>query len=111
MINGYATAFLCPPMNRLFYVPRSAALEDLIDKYPSESKKDKKEREKLDELKRQKIRTESEDTRKLVVDIINATELSAKDLNGTSDPYALITIKEQSFKTTIQKKNIKSSLE
>src|SRR5689334_10597013 len=39
VFNGYAQALRCPPMNRLFEVPRSAALTELAVKYPPETPK------------------------------------------------------------------------
>jgi hypothetical protein len=39
-------AFACPPMNRLFYLPRAATLAALVKAYPKESEKDIKAREK-----------------------------------------------------------------
>lgn len=37
--NGYAAARACPPMKNLFTVPRKAALKDLAEKYPKDTKK------------------------------------------------------------------------
>jgi len=32
--NGYATAFLCPPLNRLYFKPRFATIETLVKQFP-----------------------------------------------------------------------------
>jgi len=51
--DGYVMTKQCPPMQRLFYIPRGSALEDLGKKFPYESKKDRKNREKAELRKRQ----------------------------------------------------------
>lgn len=66
--NGYAQALRCPPMNRLFEVPRSAYLMELYKKYPRESIKDSKNRRREDKARRKKLRelAESLPTRTMV---------------------------------------------
>jgi len=46
MHNGLIMSNYCPPMNRLWYVPRSETLAAIIERYPAESKKERKVRQK-----------------------------------------------------------------
>jgi len=46
LYNGLMMTTYCPPHNRLFYQPRHGTLEQIISKYPNESKKERKAREK-----------------------------------------------------------------
>jgi len=43
--NGFVMTKKCPPMNRMYYIPRSHAINDLVSKYPPETPKDRKIRE------------------------------------------------------------------
>ncbi len=45
MANSYVRALTCPPMNRLFYVPRGVALEDLAKRFVSEKRRKEEKRE------------------------------------------------------------------
>eukprot|EP01125_Pyxidicula_operculata_P018083 TRINITY_DN63_c0_g2_i3.p1 TRINITY_DN63_c0_g2~~TRINITY_DN63_c0_g2_i3.p1 ORF type:complete len:938 (-),score=212.57 TRINITY_DN63_c0_g2_i3:267-3080(-) len=46
MHNGLVMANRCPPMNRLYFVPRGETMKDILEKYNPETKKDKKNRQK-----------------------------------------------------------------
>jgi len=46
LFNGLMMTTYCPPLNRLFYQPRNLLLQQIISKYPNESKKERKAREK-----------------------------------------------------------------
>lgn len=59
MINGYLTALTCPPMNRLFYVPRAAALKDLAEQFPPESDREVKAKEKQKIIDRVELRKQN----------------------------------------------------
>jgi len=40
--NGYCQALSCPPMNRLFEVPRGSTISELLEKYPKQKPREKK---------------------------------------------------------------------
>lgn len=50
--NGYCAALACPPMNRLYEVPRAAALAELVARYPPESEEEVKRRKRGEARKR-----------------------------------------------------------
>ena len=56
----------CPPLNRLFYVPRAATIEEISKKFPKESVKDKKAREALEKKTLAALRQTSFDERDLL---------------------------------------------
>jgi len=71
-------------------------------KYPHESKKETKVREQEEAKKRTVMRQSSFDVRQqLKVWVIAGRNLPSKDLNGLSDPYCILKIKEQVYKTNI----------
>jgi len=84
----------CPPINRLFYVPREELLETIISKFPMESKKSRKAKE-----KDRKLNTET-NGEKLIVKIIAAKNLIiSKDKLESYSVYATISILDQKEKT------------
>jgi len=102
LANGKVMTNQCPPLNRLYYVPRAATIDDIAIKYPHESKKEAKAREHEEAKKRTVMRQSSFDSRQqLKVWVTAGRNLPSKDLNGLSDPYAIIKIKEQVYKTNI----------
>eukprot|EP01114_Cavostelium_apophysatum_P015326 TRINITY_DN4148_c0_g1_i1.p1 TRINITY_DN4148_c0_g1~~TRINITY_DN4148_c0_g1_i1.p1 ORF type:complete len:548 (+),score=139.82 TRINITY_DN4148_c0_g1_i1:161-1804(+) len=111
LANGYIKALSCPPMNRLFYIPRAASLVDLAKKYPQESDKDQKLRQAQEsELRKSysEFPTNLNIPKKteLTVRVIGGRNLASKDLNGYSDPYCIVSVKDTKFKTDIKKKTL-----
>ena len=42
-------------------------------------------------------------------EVLNGRGLASKDINGFSDPYCILKIKEQKFKTEVKKKTLNPS--
>eukprot|EP01130_Rhizamoeba_saxonica_P014997 TRINITY_DN6633_c0_g1_i1.p1 TRINITY_DN6633_c0_g1~~TRINITY_DN6633_c0_g1_i1.p1 ORF type:complete len:502 (-),score=115.20 TRINITY_DN6633_c0_g1_i1:233-1738(-) len=99
MHNGYSMTKRCPPLARLFYLPRGAQIEDLIEKYPKQAKKNKK--------KKTKKKNKSIGKVKLDVKLIAGQDLAVKDkLSNTSDPFCILTVGEQSYKSKVIKNKL-----
>jgi len=49
--NGYVKTNFCPPLNRLYYLPRAETLSEIISRYP----KEKKQKEKSERKQQEKI--------------------------------------------------------
>jgi hypothetical protein len=43
--NGFLMTKKCPPMNRMYYIPRFHCIREIVARYPPETPKDKKLRE------------------------------------------------------------------
>jgi hypothetical protein len=56
IVNGYIKARHCPPMNRLYYVPRGDTLNELCAKFPPETKKEVEARERRELMERIQLR-------------------------------------------------------
>eukprot|EP01114_Cavostelium_apophysatum_P019642 TRINITY_DN6390_c0_g1_i1.p1 TRINITY_DN6390_c0_g1~~TRINITY_DN6390_c0_g1_i1.p1 ORF type:complete len:675 (-),score=165.25 TRINITY_DN6390_c0_g1_i1:156-2180(-) len=102
--NGYMTALASPPMNRLFYVPRTASIAALVEKYPPQREKNAKTREKHDVANRTLLRKQMR--KELVVRVISGRGLIPKSSSGFSDPFCVVTLKDQHFKTEVIKKSL-----
>jgi len=70
--NGYCQALSCPPMNRLFEVPRAATISELVSKYPQESNVAQRRRQKGAKMQRQLIQQEIKDPLFLLVRVKKA---------------------------------------
>jgi len=46
--NGYVKTNFCPPLNRLYYLPRAETLSEIISRYPKEKKQKEKFERKLE---------------------------------------------------------------
>eukprot|EP01127_Copromyxa_protea_P019059 TRINITY_DN6101_c0_g1_i1.p1 TRINITY_DN6101_c0_g1~~TRINITY_DN6101_c0_g1_i1.p1 ORF type:complete len:774 (-),score=143.10 TRINITY_DN6101_c0_g1_i1:86-2335(-) len=79
----------CPPMNRLYQVPRAATIADLCARFPKTNKRF--------------VRMTSQDT--LTVDLIQG-RLTPKDKANQSDAYCKLKLGTQSFKTDICRKTL-----
>eukprot|EP01118_Nematostelium_gracile_P012829 TRINITY_DN4749_c0_g1_i1.p1 TRINITY_DN4749_c0_g1~~TRINITY_DN4749_c0_g1_i1.p1 ORF type:complete len:533 (+),score=143.97 TRINITY_DN4749_c0_g1_i1:32-1630(+) len=112
LANGYIMTMMCPPMNRLFFTPRLDTIAALAAAFPPETEKDQRTREKIEIQKRNKLRnslvtnTPEMFVEALEVKVISGKGLAVKDINGSSDPYCELAIKEQKFKTKIIKKSL-----
>jgi len=94
MHNGLLMTKFCPPINRLFYVPREELLENIISKFPVVSKKSRKAKE-----KDRKLNTET-NGQKLIVKVIAAKGLSIpKDKLESYSTYVTVSILDQKEKT------------
>jgi len=94
----------CPPMSRLFYVPRANSMEGIAKKYPLESKKDRKARERAELRKRAVTRQkcEAEGIKfNLTVTVIKCRGLLLKNVM----PFFSLNLLGEKYKT----KPIKSS--
>jgi len=61
LYNGLVQANYCPPMNRLFYVPRKETIESIVVTYPMETRRERRAREKK-EKKEKESRITLDDT-------------------------------------------------
>eukprot|EP01127_Copromyxa_protea_P002446 TRINITY_DN1232_c0_g3_i3.p1 TRINITY_DN1232_c0_g3~~TRINITY_DN1232_c0_g3_i3.p1 ORF type:complete len:285 (+),score=51.88 TRINITY_DN1232_c0_g3_i3:76-930(+) len=91
LYNGMHTSNHCPPLNRLFQVPRAAAIEELGRRYPP------------------KPRRELENSVKevgpwLSVDIMNGKDIRSSRSSGLCNPYVTITFDNKDQKTPVQRK-------
>lgn len=95
LYNGFSQALRCPPMNRLFEVPRAATLGNLATKYP-----------KLDVIPKKKQFTNFDSNSTIIsIHLSRATGLIARDTN-TSDPYCTVSIGGQQTKSKVVKKTL-----
>jgi len=96
MHNGLLMTKFCPPISRLFFVPRGEFLESIIAKFPFESKKARKAREKEERKMLQEQRGE-----KLLLKTIAAKHLFIpKDKTAEyCSPYLTISLLDQKEKT------------
>jgi hypothetical protein len=105
--NGFIQATIfCPPINRLWYTPRSALLDEIATRWPKESSKDKKARLKREKEKYEKIRLEAQNNEKkdLVAVVIAGQNLAVRDtLAKSSDPYVVLSLCDQQVKTKVLK--------
>ena len=70
VFNGYQEAIhFSPPMNRLYRTPRGRALQEIISRYPKETKKERKVRERMESKEREKIRKQEDENEKKIVTI------------------------------------------
>jgi hypothetical protein len=110
MINGRVKAMLSPPMNRLYFLPRCSTINDLCARYPHENRNQVKEREKKEALQRASRRNSwglsSVEHREILIRIISGKNLPVKDIGGSSDPYVIVSVKEQQYKTKVQRKTL-----
>jgi len=103
-INGKFRIMQCPPMDRLFYLPRRESLAELAKQFPKETKKELKVREKMEFDNR--LQSESLQKTELQVDVIKGRNLVARNFAGLSDPFVSLTLKEQHYKTTVIKETL-----
>eukprot|EP01124_Arcella_intermedia_P012070 TRINITY_DN18383_c0_g1_i1.p1 TRINITY_DN18383_c0_g1~~TRINITY_DN18383_c0_g1_i1.p1 ORF type:complete len:1012 (+),score=193.77 TRINITY_DN18383_c0_g1_i1:180-3215(+) len=78
--NGYCQALSCPPMNRLFEVPRASCIAELVSKFPKSTAKDIARVEKDAQRKREGLIAKIKDPLLLLV-TVHSLE-STKPLNG-----------------------------
>ena len=104
MINGLVSAMVySAPMNRLWYRPRGAAIEDLVAKYPKETDKAAKQRAKAEVVARKKMReTHAGLPRQLVVYLKMARNFAERDTAPSA--YCVVTLQEQQFKSDVVRK-------
>jgi len=95
MHNGLLMTKFCPPINRLFYVPRGELLENIIAKFPYESKKARRARE-----KEERKMFQEQGGEKLLLKTIAARNLMIpKDKLENFSPYLGISILDHKEKT------------
>ena len=104
--NGFVRAQAVPPMDRLFRVPRRAALKAFGERFPAESKLDKQRREKAEARLRETARAEARTRVTLSVRVGSGRGLASKDANGLSDPFLEVTLLEQQQRTKVIKKTL-----
>eukprot|EP01125_Pyxidicula_operculata_P001024 TRINITY_DN108_c8_g2_i1.p1 TRINITY_DN108_c8_g2~~TRINITY_DN108_c8_g2_i1.p1 ORF type:complete len:1167 (+),score=338.57 TRINITY_DN108_c8_g2_i1:63-3563(+) len=93
--NGYCQALSCPPMNRLFEVPRASTIEDLMKKYPRESGSLRKQREQEDKEKRKATIEKNKDPLLLLVYMLSLEFRTSdgKVINASNNNFDLINAK------------------
>jgi hypothetical protein len=108
MVNGLVSAMIrSPPMNRLYYVPRGAEIEGSVAKYPKESDKELRQREKAAAAERRKQREAYAGLpRELVAHVIGATNLPPTDKEGLANTYCEVKLQEQRLRTDVVKKSL-----
>lgn len=106
LVNGLISAMIrSPPMNRLYYVPRGAAIEDLVAKYPRESDKEMREREKQAAKDRAKMREDYAGLPRELVVRVNSARNIRPNKDGSASTYAEVKLQEQRHRTDVVKKN------
>jgi hypothetical protein len=105
--NGFVQATIfCPPINRLWYTPRLASIQEMCKKYSKETPKQVKSRQKKEKEKREKAR-DTEWPKELVVTIVSASNLKVCDtMSKTSDPYVIVSVSDISSKSKVVKQNL-----
>lgn len=112
----------CPPLDRLFQVPRLATIADLAEKYQELSRK--KSKKDLLHTSHTHIILPNDAGKVLVVErniiffffsfsgiqqfsfvVKEARNLIGVDISGTSDPYAILKVGETKYKSQVQKAN------
>jgi phosphatidylserine decarboxylase len=93
-------------MDRLFRVPRKAALQAFGERFGAESRADKQRREKSETRLREGSRTEAAVRRSLIVRVGSGRNLASKDANGLSDPLLEVTLLDQQQRTKVIKKTL-----
>lgn len=104
--NGFVRAQSVPPMDRLFRVPRRAALKAFGERFPPETRLEKQRREKAEARLREIARSEARVRTKLSVRVGSGRGLASKDANGLSDPFLELTLLEQQQRTKVIKKSL-----
>ena len=131
--NGFLRAQACPPLDRLFKVPRRAAIAELGARFPPETAKylsdipptenamlvilhssviflhffrDKQKREREEQKMRELARQQSNVHPLLIVRVGSGRGLASKDSNGYSDPMLEGTLLDQKYKTRIIKRSL-----
>uniref|UniRef100_A0A6B2L258 Rap-GAP domain-containing protein n=1 Tax=Arcella intermedia TaxID=1963864 RepID=A0A6B2L258_9EUKA len=93
--NGLLMTKYCPPINRLFFVPRGEFLEGIIAKFPYESKKARKARE-----KEERKLLQDQGGEKLILKTIAAKQLAIpKEKLEHTSPFLMVSILDQKEKT------------
>jgi hypothetical protein len=83
----------CPPINRLYFTPRQATLNSIIARFPKETEKQAREREKRERHARAQLKELNlSSARSLKVSIICGKDLASKDLNGFSGRFLFLKI-------------------
>lgn len=104
--NGFVRAQAVPPMDRLFRVPRRAALKAFGERFPAETRLEKQRREKAEARLRELARNEARVRTMLSVRVGSGRGLASKDANGLSDPFLELTLLEQQVRTKVIKKTL-----
>jgi len=98
--NGYCQALSCPPMNRLFEVPRANTIAEIVAKFPNESKKARKIRSHGAQKRMNLITTSIKDQLFLMITVIRALPPSNPKCTNT---YVSVKILDQEQKTKVIK--------
>lgn len=77
-------------------MPRAAAIKDLGEKFPKGSKKPRED----------KSRRRDDEGDELVLNLIAGRNLVARDDNGYSDPFVVVTLGDQKHKSSVVKKSL-----
>eukprot|EP01125_Pyxidicula_operculata_P014136 TRINITY_DN4696_c0_g1_i3.p1 TRINITY_DN4696_c0_g1~~TRINITY_DN4696_c0_g1_i3.p1 ORF type:complete len:1061 (+),score=242.47 TRINITY_DN4696_c0_g1_i3:66-3248(+) len=104
LYNGYCQAVACPPMNRLFEVPRVSTMLDVTNKYPPMTSKEIKEK-----MKESRDVSEESSGTTMFFEVLCARNLpyscSSPTMNTTTqteiniDPYCIVNLVHQRQKT------------
>jgi len=97
--NGYCQALSCPPMNRLFEVPRGSTISELGEKYITINKQRPRERKPI------KPKLDEDDPSQIYINVIGANFESSNNIEPF-DAYCIVTIADQKQKTKPQKKTL-----
>jgi hypothetical protein len=90
----------------LWYTPRLATIKEITDKYPKETSKNTKSRQKKEKERRDKAR-ETEWPKDLVITVVGGANLKICDtMTKTSDPYVVVNLVDQSIKSKVIKQNL-----
>lgn len=101
--NGYCQALSCPPMNRLHEVPRGAAIEELVKRFPQESSQEVKKRLKGESVLKQMIeQARIRDPLLLIITV--GKSLPPLSLKEIKDACILVSVGDQEQRTKVIKR-------
>eukprot|EP01125_Pyxidicula_operculata_P017144 TRINITY_DN597_c2_g1_i1.p1 TRINITY_DN597_c2_g1~~TRINITY_DN597_c2_g1_i1.p1 ORF type:complete len:1127 (-),score=295.82 TRINITY_DN597_c2_g1_i1:160-3540(-) len=100
LYNGFCQALSCPPMNRLFEVPRANTIIELVNKYPHESKKIRDIRSNSEKKKR-KLIIQSSKARDPIFMLV--TVVKCVPPREVKDPLLSIKVLDKEEKTKVTK--------